>query len=150
MFVITSIRIIGWYTPGVWDKPLLGCFYLSLFFIDLGFLLFILSHWFEISPFLSVRAFTFGAIGVITMGIMARLSTEYTGRSIKNLPKNLLLALLILSSGAFVRVLLPLIAPDFSSTWILLSGILWLVAFGLFIFTFLPYWTQARVDKKYG
>tara|TARA_R110001592_G_scaffold7190_2_gene40555 strand:+ start:3244 stop:4452 length:1209 start_codon:yes stop_codon:yes gene_type:complete len=150
MFIITSIRIIGWYTPGIWAKPLLWCFYLALFFIDLGFLLFVLAHLLDISPFLSVHAFAVGAIGIITMGMMARVSTGHTGRSLKNIPKTLLLALLILSAGAVVRVLLPLIAPDFSPIWVLLSGLLWLVSFGLFIFTFLPYWTQARVDQKYG
>lgn len=150
MFAITSIRITGWYTHGIWSNPLLWCFYVALFFIDMGFLLFILSYWFDISPFLSVHAFAFGAIGVITMGMMARVSTGHTGRSLKNLPKSLLLALLILSLGAFVRVFLPLIAPNFYPSWVLLSGILWLGAFGLFLFVFLPYWIQPRVDKKYG
>jgi uncharacterized protein involved in response to NO len=150
MFVITSARIIAWYTPGVWANPLLWCFYVALFFIDMGFLLFMLSYWFEISPFLSVHAFAFGAIGVITMGMMARVSTGHTGRNLNALPKTLLLALLVLSLGAFVRVFLPLIAPNFYASWILLSGILWLSAFGLFLFTFLPYWAQERVDKKYG
>lgn len=150
MFVITSVRIIGWYTPGIWSNPLLWCFYVSLFFIDIGFLLFILSQYLDISPFLSVHAFAFGAIGVMTMGMMARVSTGHTGRSLKNLPKSLLLALLILSMGAFVRVFLPLFAPSFYPTWVLLSGILWLSAFGLFIFTFLPYWMKPRVDNKYG
>lgn len=150
MFVITSVRIVAWYTPGVWANPLLWCFYVALFFIDMGFLFFMLSYWFEISPFLSVHAFAFGAIGVITMGMMARVSTGHTGRNLSALPKALLLALLILSLGAFVRVFLPLIMPSFYPSWILLSGMLWLSAFGLFLFTFLPYWSQERVDKKYG
>jgi uncharacterized protein involved in response to NO len=150
MFMITSIRIIAWHTPGIWANPLLWSFYVALFFIDIGFLLFILSHWFEISPFLSVHAFAFGAIGVITMGMIARVSTGHTGRSLNTLPRTLLLALLMLSMGAFVRVFLPLIVPEFYASWILLSGFLWLFSFGLFLYTFLPYWTQARVDNKYG
>ena len=150
MFVITSIRIIGWYTPGIWSNPLLWSFYVALFFIDMGFLFFTLAHWFDLSPFLSVHSFAFGAIGVITMSMMARVSTGHTGRSLKSLPKSLLLALLLLTLGAFVRVFLPLVSPDFYPTWALLSGILWLVAFCLFTFIFLPYWIQPRVDKKYG
>ena len=97
-----------------------------------------------------MHAFAFGAIGVITMGMMARVSTGHTGRSLNNLPKSLSLALLIISLGAAVRVFFPLVAPSFYPSWLLLSGILWLSAFGLFLFTFLPYWTQPRVDKKYG
>jgi len=150
MFIITSVRIVGWYTSGIWSNPLLWCFYIALFFIDAGFLLYILAHWFDISPFLSVHAFAFGTIGVITMGMMSRVSTGHTGRSLKDLPKSVLLALILISMGAIVRVFLPLIAPSFYPSWVLLSGILWLVSFSLFIVTFLPYWTQARIDKKYG
>ena len=150
MFVITSIRIVGWYTPGIWSNPLLWCFYVALFFIDIGFLLFILTHWLDISPFLSVHSFGFGAIGVITMGMMARVSTGHTGRSLKNLPRSLLLALLILTIGAFTRVFLPLAASEYYPTWVLLSGILWLGAFSLFLITFLVYWFKPRVDNKYG
>ncbi len=150
MFLITTIRIIGWYTPGIWSNPLLWCFYVALFFIDVGFLLFILSKYFAISPYLSVHAFAFGAIGVITVGMMARVSTGHTGRSLANLPKSILLALLLLSLGAMIRVFLPLIASNFYPTWVFLSGILWLCAFSLFLFTFIPYWLKPRVDNKYG
>jgi uncharacterized protein involved in response to NO len=150
MVIVTSIRIIGWYTPGIWKNPLLWCFHVALFFIDLGFLLFILAQWFDLSPFLSVHAFAFGAIGVITMGMMARVSTGHTGRSFKALPVSLLIALLLLSTGAVIRVIVPIIAPALYPSWVLISGLLWILAFTLFCFTFMRYWTQPRVDQKYG
>lgn len=150
MFVVTSIRIIGWYTPGIWKNPLLWSFYVALFFIDLGFLLFVIAFFIDISPYLSIHSFAYGAIGVITMSMIARVSIGHTGRSLKSLPKSLLIALLILSFGASVRVFFPLFIPELYTAWILLSGILWLCAFTLFVFNFMQYWTQARVDQKYG
>lgn len=150
MVLVTSIRIVGWYTHGIWQNPLLWCFHVALFFIDLGFLLFILAQWFAVSPFLSVHAFAFGAIGVITMGMMARVSTGHTGRSLKVLPVSLLVALLLLTLGAISRVILPIFIPAFYPSWVIISGILWVLAFGLFCFTFLSYWTSPRVDQKYG
>lgn len=150
MFIITSIRIIGWYTPGIWSNPLLWCFYITLFFIDFGFLLYILAQFFSISPFLSVHAFAFGGIGVITLGMMARVSTGHTGRSLKNLPMSLLIALILISMGAAIRVLLPLFFPEYYPSWVIISGILWVSAFAIFCKTFLPYWTNPRIDNKYG
>lgn len=150
MVLVTSIRLVGWYTHGIWQNPLLWCFHVALFFIDLGFLLFILAQWFAISPFLSVHAFAFGAIGVITMGMMARVSTGHTGRSFKELPVSLLIALLLLSAGAVSRVILPILMPTLYSSWVLISGLLWILAFSLFCFIFMAYWTRPRVDQKYG
>ena len=150
MVIVTSIRIVGWYTPGIWKNPLLWCFQVTLFFIDLGFLLFILAQWFAISPFLSVHAFAVGGIGIITMGMMARVSTGHTGRSFKVLPVSLLIALLLLSAGAVTRVLLPLLLPALYPSWVIISGLLWVLAFVMFCITFFPYWSKPRVDQKYG
>jgi len=52
MFLITGARIIGWYTPGAWKNPLLWCFYVALFFIDLGFLVFAISDPLQLSPYI--------------------------------------------------------------------------------------------------
>jgi uncharacterized protein involved in response to NO len=150
MFVITSIRIIGWYTKGVWRNPLLWCFYIALLFIDLGFLLFALTDQLNISPFLSVHAFAFGAIGVMTMGMMGRVSTGHTGRDIKSPPRRLFFALLCLSIGATVRTIFPIVLPAENQLWIMLSGALWIIAFSLFALTFWPYWKSPRPDGKSG
>lgn len=150
MLIITSIRLVGWYTHGIWKNPLLWCFHITLFFIAAGFLLFLMSQWFGLSPFLSVHAFSFGAIGIMTMGMMARVSTGHTGRSFKTLPRSLLYALLILSLGAVTRVIMPVFFSVYYPHLVIISGILWLIAFSLFFLTFLPYWLKPRVDQKYG
>jgi len=150
IFLITTARIVGWYTPGAWRNPLLWCFYIALFFIDLGFLLFALSEPLQLSPYIHLHAFAVGTIGVITMGMMARVSTGHTGRSLKVLPKRVFFSLYILTVAAVIRVLLPAFYPSLHTFWIALSGLLWLSAFSLFFSTFLPYWTQPRVDQKYG
>jgi len=150
IFLITTARIIGWYTPGAWKNPLLWCFYIALFFIDLGFLLFALSEPLQLSPYIHLHAFAVGTIGVITMGMMARVSTGHTGRSLKAIPKSVFFSLYSLSIAAVIRVLLPVLFPSLHTLWIGLSGLLWLIAFTLFFSTFLPYWTKPRVDEKYG
>jgi len=150
MVIITTIRIVGWYTPGVWKSPLLWSFYIALFFIDIGFLFFALSGPLQISPFLSTHAFAVGGIGVITMGMMARVSIGHTGRNLKKPPVRLFYALILLTLAAIVRVLIPAFTDDFYFVWVNISGVLWLLSFTLFCSTFVPIWTQARLDNKYG
>jgi len=150
MVIITTIRIIGWYTPGVWKSPLLWSFYIALFFIDIGFLLFALSGPLQISPFLSTHAFAVGGIGVITMGMMARVSIGHTGRNLKKPPTRLFYSLILLTLAAIVRVLIPAFTDTAYFVWVNISGVLWLLSFTLFSSTFIPIWTRPRIDNKYG
>jgi len=150
MVIITTIRIIGWYTPGVWKSPLLWSFYIALFFIDIGFLLFALSGPLQISPFLSTHAFAVGGIGVITMGMMARVSIGHTSRNLQKPPARLFYSLILLTLAAIVRVLIPVFTDYAYFVWVNISGVLWLLSFTLFCSTFVPIWTQPRLDNKYG
>ena len=86
MFLITTVRIIGWYTPGIFKTPLLWSLFAALGFIDLGFLLFALQGSTSISPYLPVHAFGIGGIGIMTMGMMARVSVGHTGRNLQAPP----------------------------------------------------------------
>ena len=150
MFLITSVRIVGWYTHGIWSSPLLWCFFVALAFIALGFLLFALQSALTLSPFLSVHAFAVGTIGIMTAGMMARVSTGHTGRSLKAPAKLLSPSLLLLALAAVVRVLLPPLSPDHYSLWINLSAVLWICAYSGLTICFLSVWTSPRVDGKYG
>lgn len=150
MIIITSIRLIGWYTRGIWQSPLLWSFFASLMSINLGFVLYLLEPALSISPYLSVHAFALGTIGIMTMGMMGRVSIGHTGRNIKQPPKELSVALALLTIGVFIRTICPVIFPAMYTTWINISAGLWLIAFGLFSLKFIAFWTSPRPDGKYG
>lgn len=150
MFVITTVRIIGWYTPGIWKTPLLWSLYAALGFIDLGFILFATREWTLISPYLSLHAFGVGGIGVMTMGMMARVSIGHTGRNLKTPPRVIPYCLALLVAGVIIRVLLPAVFKQYYSAWIILSGSCWVLGFTLFAYAFLPILSQPRPDHKYG
>lgn len=150
MVIITTIRTIGWYTPGIWKSPLLWSFFMTLVAIITGFILFVLEGSLNISPFLSLHAFGVGAIGVMTMGMMARVSIGHTGRSIKQPHSLLSPALMILTLSFGLRVVLPAIYPDNHLLWVNISGALWIAAFAILCFTFAPIWLKPRIDGKYG
>ena len=150
LFLVNSVRLLLWYTSGIWRKPLLWSLYLSFVFITLGFLLFALSAFWGLPRFLAVHAFAFGGIGLATMGMMSRVVLGHTGRNIRTPPTITTYALIILTIGAILRVILPLFDQIHYSYWIFFSQLLWIIAFSLFFITYSSMLLQPRVDGKLG
>lgn len=150
VFLVNAIRLLGWHTPGIWGRPLLWGLYLSLWLICLGFLMFALDYYIDISRYLPLHALAFGGIGLVTMSMMARVSLGHTGRDVASPPPAIGLALLILFGGSVFRIFMPYIAPDFYLIWIGLSALLWCLAFLIFTLTYLPVLCGPRIDGQPG
>ncbi len=150
LFVIHTIRLIGWHTPGLWKVPLLWSLYLALVFINLGFLLFVLSVYANVPVSLAMHAFAIGGIGLMTLSMMSRVSLGHTGRNVQSPSRVVTLAQLMLVAATLVRVLLPLLDMSQYSQWIALSQGLWIAAFILFVFTYFPMLINPRVDGQPG
>ena len=148
--VVHSVRLYGWYTSGIWRKPLLWSLYIAYIFIILGFALKAASIWLNVSPFLAVHAFTVGGIGMITLGMMARVALGHTGRSISEPPRSISIFLGLIFAAAVVRVILPLFSIGDYATLILISQGLWIAAFALFTLIYAPMLFSRRVDGAPG
>ncbi len=145
-----TIRLLGWYTPGIWKKTLLWVLYLGYGWIVAGFLLYGLSHFLGINNMPAVHAFAYGGIGMITLGMITRVSLGHTGRDVFNPPKYLGPVFALLMLGALLRVLPPLIDMGHFALWIGLSQGLWIAAFTIFVIGYGPMLIKARVDGRYG
>lgn len=148
LFVLHSIRLIGWYTHGIWDKLLLSSLYGAYAFSVSGFALYLLSTMGLLSPFFAVHAFAVGGIGLITLSMMARVSLGHTGRSVHEPPKLLALPVLLLTAAGLLRVFLPAVIPDHYQAWVLLSQLCWILAFSVFVYIFLPALVFHRIDNR--
>ncbi len=148
LFVILAVRLRDWHTPGIWKKPLLWILYLAHAFIALGFLLFFLAYIPGITPYLAVHAFAAGGIGMMTVGMMARVALGHTGRSIHELPALLPLILFLSAAAALVRVIFPLLFPAYEIHWIVGSQVLWIVTFVLFTWTYFPILVSPRITHE--
>ena len=135
LFILHALRLWGWYTRGIWSKPLLWVLYLGYGFIVAGFALYALSGWLAISAWLPLHAFAAGGIGIITAGMMSRVALGHTGRNVFAPPGILPLIFVLLIIAALVRVFLPLIAPGLYLWWIAIAQGLWILGFGLFVVT---------------
>lgn len=146
---VNIIRVMGWYDGRIWFVPLLWVLYIGYAWIILGFLLLALSAYQIVTPSLALHAFTVGGIGIITLGMMARVALGHTGRAMK--ASNVMaLAFVLINVAALLRVLFPALMPGWFSALVLASTYAWLAAFSLFAFYYLPILTSSRIDGQAG
>lgn len=148
--LLHCIRLQGWYHPLIWRKSLLWVLYLAYTWLILGFVLKFLSLVFGISPWLAVHAFAYGGIGMMTLGMMARVSLGHTGHDVANPPVVLHVLFALLGSGAVIRVFLVWWLPNAQAIWILTAQFLWIAAFAGFVWVYAPLWLKARIDGRPG
>lgn len=143
-------RLAGWYASKVWSVPLLWILHLGYAWIALGFALLALSAaGVGAATSASLHAFTTGGIGVLTLGMMARVSLGHTGRSIESVPL-MTLAFVAINLAALIRVALPLFFPAVYTAGLTAAGLAWMAAFGLFAAIYAPMLLRPRADGKAG
>lgn len=145
-----AIRLVGWYTPKLWSVPLLWILHLGYAWIAFGFALLALSAA-GLSPAAvnALHAFTVGGIGVLTLGMMARVSLGHTGRLLEPAPV-MTRAFVLINLAALIRVTLPLFFPGVYMQIMTAAGLAWVAAFGLFAWVYAPMLLRPRVDGKPG
>ncbi|MDT3706451.1 MAG: NnrS family protein [Thiobacillus sp.] len=144
------IRLGGWYTSKFWSVPLLWILHLGYAWIALGFALLALSATgMTAATGSALHAFTAGGIGVLTLGMMARVSLGHTGRLLEP-PPVMTLAFVAINLAALIRVVLPLFFPGLHLTVMAAAGLVWMAAFGLFCVVYAPMLLRPRVDGKPG
>jgi uncharacterized protein involved in response to NO len=89
-----------------------------------GFALKAAVYLFGLSPMAALHAFTYGGIGLFTLGMMACVTLGHTGRNIREPPAAVTAMFVLLVAGALVRVLLPLLDPLHYQFRIVLAGCL--------------------------
>ncbi len=151
LLIVHSIRLFDWYETRIWKKPLLWVLYISYSFIVLGFglkagLLVKLS----VSSQLVLHMFAIGGVGLMTCGMMSRVSLGHSGRNIHKISIPIVLAFIAIASAAVVRVFFPLFDSQHYPLWISVSQGLWITGFCSFLLVFFPILTTSRIDGRSG
>ena len=100
-------------------------------------------------PFLATHAFTTGGIGMVTLGMIARVSLGHSGRPLQQ-PLLTILAFVLLTVSLLLRVAAPAFFPSAYGTLILLSGSVWILAFAFFLWNYFPILAAPRIDGRPG
>lgn len=135
--ILNGWRLASWFVFRIWFVPLLWVLYLGYGWLILGFIFTAFAEWKMILPTLALHAFTVGGIGVLTLGMMARVSLGHTGRTMKA-SNAITIAFVFMNVATLFRVILPAIIVSWSSVLIYISTLAWLAAFALFIFVYAP------------
>ncbi len=147
--VANSVRIAGWYVQKIWYVPLLWVLYMGYGWIITGFIFVALAAFSLLQISLAMHAFTVGGIGVLTLGMMARVSLGHTGRVLKA-SNTIAIAFVLINLAALFRVFMPALLPQGYSGFLLISIYCWLAAFSLFIVVYTPILSAHRADGQAG
>jgi uncharacterized protein involved in response to NO len=129
-------------------QPLLWILHVGTLFIPLGLALRVLAACVPSVPLSSsLHALTAGAIGALTLGMMARVSLGHTGRPLEP-ARSAVWAFACLVCAAGVRIA----APGLPSGWYLdaltVAALLWSSAFALFLLGYFRILVSARADAR--
>lgn len=144
---IRIIRLRIWITFKV---PLLWSLHIAALFIPLGLTLFAFRYaGFPVSISTGVHALTAGAMGIMILSMMARVSLGHSGRMLK--PRAIMsVAFVLVIFAAIIRVFFGWLAPDLLLAGYYAAIIAWVVAFTCYTIVYTPILISPRADGKPG
>ncbi|RAL24765.1 hypothetical protein DL240_00720 [Lujinxingia litoralis] len=156
--VAVLARMCGWATGATRKEPLLWVLHAGHAWIGIGFLLRAAAlQWPGVSSAMATHAITVGAVGMLTLGMMARVALGHTGRPLKTWPAvgwafGLvgLAALLRTFAPMLLPVMLPGVWPGYYTGFVAVAAGLWGVAFAVYSVVYLPVLVGSRVDGRPG
>lgn len=134
------VRLAWWHAKGMWAKPLIWVLWGGLAWVTAGLLLKVVAEILNQAPFAAWHAITYGGIGMVTIGMMARATLGHTGRNVLTPPPWLGPLFLALAIGAAIRSLVPILLPAWHGAAVAVSLLLWIGVFAVFFFNYLPMW----------
>jgi uncharacterized protein involved in response to NO len=142
-------RMVPWWTSGVLTRPLLWVLHLGHASVGLGLCLTAVQPWFGPAGSGPLHALTVGGIGLLTLGMMARVSLGHTGRKLR---------VGVVMGSAFAAVAVSLLLRVFgpwadmahTTAWLWGASAGWTVGFGTFVVVYLPILLTPRADGKPG
>ncbi|UCE89474.1 MAG: NnrS family protein [Pseudomonadota bacterium] len=144
-----AARQAGWYTHRLWRVPLVWVLHTGYAWMIAGFALKALAAVGVVAAGFAVHAFTTGAIGALTLGMMARVSLGHTGRAMQS-ARAVNIAFAAVVAAALLRVVAPLLVPQWYVALVTFSGGIWVLAFVLFAVVYAPILIRPRVDGRPG
>ena len=146
----TAARTVRWGAGRTLREPLLWILHVGYLWIPVGLALRAAAAFTTRVPASAgTHALTVGAIGGLTLGMMARVSLGHTGRLL-NAPRAIVGAFVLITLAALLRVVAPIATPALYPAALQVAGTLWTVAFAVFVVVYAPILVAPRPDGKAG
>lgn len=147
--IANGMRVVQWYSGRIWRVPLVWVLHTGYAWLAAGLLLRAVASAGGVTPSIAIHALTAGAIGVLTLGMMARVALGHTGRPLA-VGRWMVSAFVLANIAALVRVGVPLLVPAWYGAAVQLSGGIWIAAFTIFLATYTPILIRPRIDGRPG
>jgi uncharacterized protein involved in response to NO len=148
--VLAAARSWRWGARHALGTPLLWILHAGYLWIPVGLgLRAVAAFTGAVSPQIATHALTVGAIGSLTLGMMARVGLGHTGRVLATTrPVAIAFGLVLLAAAA--RVVAPVVVMDRYRAMVFVAGALWTAAFAVFVATYAAILASPRVDGRPG
>ena len=148
--LLAAARAVHWGARHSLREPLLWILHAGYAWLVIGLVMRAVAAYVSALPSsLATHAVTIGAIGSLTLGMMARVSLGHTGRALVAAP-TMRWAFVAMTLAAFSRVVVPIVAPTRYLTSLIVAGVLWSLAFMTFLAVYAPILSTSRRDGKPG
>jgi uncharacterized protein involved in response to NO len=145
-----AARLAGWQTWHIRSDPLLWSLHAGSAWVVAGLLLVGAGDLGAAIPAAAgLHALTAGAMGTTILAVMTRVGLGHTGRPLV-LPRGVVWSYVCVHAAAVARVAAPFVSAEGQRALLLLSGLAWVAAFGLFAVRYWPILTGPRPDGRPG
>jgi len=135
-----------WVTRG---RPILWILHAAYLWLPVGFALLALAQFGWISASAGVHALAVGTTAGLIIGMVTRTARGHTGRPLQASKAEVLAYLLVLAA-AVLRVVLPLLAPQWFVQSLVAAALAWSAAFAIYLVIYTPWLVTTRLDGKDG
>lgn len=144
------IRVIGWKGWVARKDPLMIILHIGVLWISLGFFLMSYANFYDDGYMvLSYHAFSIGAAGSLTLGVMTRALIGHSGMPMNN-EGMITFYFMLINIAAISRILAPVLFIDYYSEFLFISGVCWVLAYLMFLVRALPVVIKPRADGQPG
>ena len=148
--LVNAVRLWGWRGCKTLRSPILWVLHLGWLFLSASIALRgVAGFTSAVPPGLALHLQTVGGIGLLTLGMMTRVSLGHTGRPLVVHPL-VVASYAALVAATLVRVVVPWVDAALYFTAVRTSGPLWALAFVLFTVRYAPILLTPRADGKPG
>lgn len=143
------VRLWFWRSHCCADSPLLWILHVGYFWIGLFYFFLYLSEAYGFpARAISYHALTIGAMGVLIIGMMSRVSLGHSGRPLI-LPKGMLISYFSILLAGALRITIALV-PELYILGIRVVAALWILSFLVFLIYYSPIFFKVRPDGRPG
>ncbi len=144
--LLQMARLAGWRTRWTVGQPILWSLHIGMGFLALGLLMWGLSGLGIGSEVAGLHVLGIGCVGAMTLAVMSRAVLGHTGRALVA-PRFVVWSYGAIAASALVRLAGQTVLTSAYELSLMLTGGLWVLAFGLFLIGMAPMLVAPRVSR---